>query len=119
MRITNKTTKIIGIGGVAVLPDESITVDAAGAGASIIQHLAATGKISIEEDKTKAGGSSAEPSADAPAAGSDSGDSGKKKPVSRMSKDELVEECLKLGLDILEDDTRETLVEKIKAATAG
>lgn len=118
MRITNKTTKIIGIGGVAVLPDESITVDAAGAGASIIQHLAATGKISIEEDKT-AGGSSAEPSADAPAAGNDGGDSGKKKPVSRMSKDELVEECLKLGLDILEDDTRETLVEKIKAATAG
>ena len=35
-----------------------------------------------------------------------------------MNKRELTEECLKLGLDILEDDTKETLAEKIRAATA-
>lgn len=35
-----------------------------------------------------------------------------------MNKQELTEECLKLGLDILEGDTKETLAEKIRAATA-
>ena len=34
------------------------------------------------------------------------------------AKDELVEECLKLGLDVLEDDTKDTLFARIKAATA-
>ena len=35
-----------------------------------------------------------------------------------MNKQELIDECLKLGLDIVEDDTKETLAEKIRAATA-
>ena len=121
MKITNKTTKIIGIAGVAILPNESAAIGAADAESSMVKHLVATGKISLSGDNTRVGGSNAEPPADGISAGSDGGndESGKKKPLSRMSKDELVDECLKLGLDILEDDTKDTLVEKIRVSTAG
>ena len=128
MKITNKTTKIIGVAGVAILPNESATISADDAMSSMVKHFAKTGKVILSNDDTEAGGSNTEPPAEEPPAkespagtggGNDEGDGQKnKKPLSRMNKDELVEECLKLGLDVLEDDTKDTLAARIKAATA-
>ena len=122
MKITNKTTKIIGLAGVAILPNESATISDDDAKSSMVKHFAKTGKVILSNDDTEAGGSNTEPPAEEPPAeeggGNDGGDDQKnKKPLSRMNKDELVEECLKLGLDVLEDDTKDTLVARIKAAT--
>lgn len=131
MKIKNLTTKIIGIGGVAVLPNESAIVPDEAANSSMVKHFARTGKISISGNTDPAGDSSSEPPADdspandppaddgsgADGSGTDGGED-KKKPLSRMNKDELEAECKALGIEVTDKDTNDTLRDKIKAATA-
>lgn len=123
MKITNNTTKIIGVAGVAILPNESATISDDDAMSSMVKHFAKTGKVILSNDDTKAGGSNTEPPAEESPAGEGGGndepdENKNKKPLSRMNKDDLVQECLNLGLDVLEDDTKDTLIARIKAATA-
>ena len=68
----------------------------------------AEAKAAEEAAKAAAEGASEEPG----------GDDKEKKPLSRMNKGELIEECQRLGIVVGPDDTNPTLVEKIKAATA-
>ena len=79
------------------------------------------GDVGRAEDVT--GSSDAKPGEDdesvADSPGEKSDEDGKeKKPIYRMGKAELIEECRRLGIEIGPDDTNPTLMEKIKAATA-
>lgn len=116
MTITNTSKKIINIGTSVLMPDESMTVNDAVAGIPAIKAMLDHGQLVIK------GGSKAED--DAGRAETESpdekpGEDGKeKKPLYRMSKAELIEECQRLGIEIGPDYTNPTLIEKIKAATA-
>lgn len=68
MKVINKTTKIIGIGGVPLLPGEEITVSEDVAASPMVQHFSAIGKIALEPD----GGVKTDPSADPPIPGNTS-----------------------------------------------
>lgn len=112
MKVINKTTKIIGIGDTPVLPGEAIPITDDVAASPMIQHLANIGKIALEPE-----GAAITP----PPTGenTEDGDNGsEKKPLSRMNKAELEDECHRLNIEVSEDDTKDTLAEKIRAATA-
>lgn len=52
MKVINKTTKVIYIGGATVLPGEFATITHAVAASDMVQHFAKIGKIALEpEDK--------------------------------------------------------------------
>jgi len=51
MKITNKTTKIIGIAGESVLPNESIDIPDTVANSSVVQHLVKIGKITLGNEE--------------------------------------------------------------------
>ena len=72
------------------------------------------------EEKGDAGdtGDTGNTEGDAEDTGDKQNEGGEKKPLSRMTKAELVEECQRLGIEIDPDDTNPMMVEKIKAATA-
>lgn len=122
MKITNKSTKIIGIAGVSILPDECVTVSDEAATSSIVKHFVSIGKISISDGAAPKGAASVVEEAPASSeehGGDDEGSTDEKKtPLSRMNKGELVKECERLGIEVSPDDTNPDLVEKIKAATA-
>lgn len=50
MKITNRTTKVIGIGGAPLLPDACISISDALAASSMVQHFATIGKVSLEAE---------------------------------------------------------------------
>ena len=128
MLLKNNSQKVIHVGSVMILPEETKHVDdslsTAPAVAALISRkaLAVVGNIAkvpaTEPAKEPVG---EEAGGKAPGNDNDGGEppvGEGKKPLSRMNKQELTEECLKLGLDILGDDTKYTLLEKIRAATA-
>lgn len=120
MLLKNISQKVIHVGNVMILPEETKPVDGslstAPAVAALISRnaLVVVGNTAKEPADEEAGGEA--PGSETTGGEAPGGDG--KKPLSRMNKQELVDECLKLGLDIVEDDTKETLAEKIRAATA-
>lgn len=125
--IKNTSKKIINIGTTPLLPDETMEVTPEIIGAPAImamvgrKQLAIVGGTTAEkpaEDTGKDAGGTDEEGA-ATGSGETEGETGDgKKPLSRMNKAELVEECRRLGIEAGPDDTNQTLVEKIKAASA-
>lgn len=110
MLLKNNSQKVIHVGSVMILPEETKTVDDSLSTAPAVAALISRKALAVVKATTK--DTADEESASEPPAGDG------KKPLSRMNKQELTKECLKLGLDILEYDTKETLAEKIRAATA-
>ena len=112
MKLKNTSNKAISVGGVCILPSEVGEV-ADGSNASIkmmerIGNLKVVGKATAQED-TQPGQNQQK--------GQTQEQGEEKKPLSRLNKDELLEECRKLGIETTEDDTRDTLVKKIKEKT--
>ena len=107
MLLKNNSQKVIHVGSVMILPEEAKHVDDSLSTAPAVAALISRKALAVVKAPAK------ETAGEEPG-----GDDKEKKPLSRMNKRELTEECLKLGLDILEDDTKETLAEKIRAATA-
>ena len=110
MLLKNNSQKVIHVGNVMILPEETKSVDDSLSTAPAVAALISRKALAVVKSTAKE--SAGEESGSKPPAGDG------KKPLSLMNKQELTEECLKLGLDILEDDTKETLSEKIRAATA-
>ena len=106
MLLKNNSQKVIHVGSVMILPEETKTVDDSLSTAPAVAALISRKALAVVKSTAKERETGSEETGDG------------KKPLSRMNKQELTEECLKLGLDILEDDTKETLAEKIRAATA-
>lgn len=106
MLLKNNSQKVIHVGSVMILPEETKPVDDSLSTAPAVVALISRKALAVVKATAK----------EKEAGSEETGDG--KKPLSRMNKQELTEECLKLGLDILEDDTKETLAEKIRAATA-
>lgn len=108
MKLKNTSNKAISVGGLCILPSEVGEVaDSFASNASIkmmerIGNLKVVGKAPAQEDTQ-------------PGQSQQQGE--EKKPLSRLNKDELLEECHKLGIETTEDDTRDTLVKKIKEKT--
>ena len=108
MKLKNTSNKAISVGGLCILPSEVGEVaDSFASNASIkmmerIGNLKVVGKAPAQEDTQ-------------PGQSQQQGE--EKKTLSRLNKDELLEECHKLGIETTEDDTRETLVKKIKEKT--
>ena len=110
MLLKNNSQKVIHVGSVMILPEETKTVDDSLSTAPAVAALISRKALAVVKATTK--DTADEESASEPPAGDG------KKPLARMNKQELTKEGLKLGLDILEYDTKETLAEKIRAATA-
>jgi hypothetical protein len=112
MKLKNISNKLINVGETAILPDETAEVSGFD-GNPVVGAMVEAGHLRIIEstaqDDTKTGQNQQ---------GQTQEHDEEKKPLSRLNKAELLEECQKLGIETTEDDTRETLVEKIKAKTA-
>lgn len=110
MLLKNTSQKVIHVGGVMILPDETKTVVDSLSTAPAVATLIARKALTVVKAPVKDKDPAEEP-------GSEDGSG--KKPISKMSKQELADECGKLGIEVTEDDTKDTLTEKLKAATAG
>lgn len=122
MKVQNIGGKIVSIGDVVILPGESKPVPDSYADNAALACLVEHKNIRLirEEQTEPALGQSEsvdDPPAEEPPAKEGDGEVDKK-PLSRMNKAELVEECRKLGIEVSPDDTNPALVEKINAATA-
>ena len=116
MKVKNIGGKIVNIGSVVILPGETKPVPDSYAGNAAVDCLVEHKNIRLIQDEEK------EPPASQGQTGEDKSgeeeDGGGKKPLSRMNKAELVEECRKLNIEVSEEDTKDMLAEKIRAATA-
>jgi len=109
------------------MPDKEMKATKEIAEAPSIKAMAEHGLLTVisdnggkDETKTATRTANDDTNAGTEGTGEKSGvEAGGKKPLTRMSKAELAEECQKLGLDVSENDTKETLVEKIRAANVG
>lgn len=143
MTIKNTSQKVINIGTTILMPDKTMEASKALTETPSIKAMVERGQLAIisekggkdkdadkaaqekaeaeERARAEAEAKAAEEAAKAAAEGSSEepgGDDKEKKPLSRMNKAELVEECRKLGIEVSTDDTNPVLVEKIKAAAA-
>lgn len=141
MTIKNTSQKVINIGTTILMPDKTMEASKALTETPSIKAMVERGQLAIisekggkdkdadkaaqekaeAEERARAEAEAAEEAAKAAAEGSSEepgGDDKEKKPLSRMNKGELIEECQRLGIVVGPDDTNPTLVEKIKAATA-
>lgn len=127
MKVQNIGGKIVSIGNVTILPGEVKPVPDSFANNAAVACLVEHKNITlISSEKKEPVTAQSEPSEEPPAKdppveappAKEDNDDGDKKPLSRMNKAELVEECRKLGIEVSPDDTNPVLVEKIKAATA-
>ncbi len=141
MTIKNTSQKVINIGTTILMPDKTMEASKAITEAPSIKAMVERGQLAIIDEKggkdadkaaqekaeaeerarAEAEAKAAEEAAKAAAEGASEepgGDDKEKKPLSRMNKGELIEECQRLGIVVGPDDTNPTLVEKIKAATA-
>lgn len=141
MTIKNTSQKVINIGTTILMPDKTMEASKALTEAPSIKAMVERGQLAIIDEKggkdadkaaqekaeaeerarAEAEAKAAEEAVKAAAEGSSEepgGDDKEKKPLSRMNKGELIEECQRLGIVVGPDDTNPTLVEKIKAATA-
>lgn len=112
MKLKNISNKIINVGETAILPDETAEVSGFD-GNPTVDALVEAGYICVVKAPSQ---DNANISQNEQSQTQEQGV--EKKPLSRMSKPELLEECQKLGIETTDEDTRETLVEKIKAKTA-
>lgn len=123
MYLKNTDHKIISIGGTCILPGEVKKVDDAFGSNEAVEALKQKGSLEVVEDEAPAQ-EERENSQTQGYTETGDGSGGKdetpptSKPLSRMNKKELLEECAKLGIEASEDDDNKTLVEKIKAKTA-
>lgn len=116
MKVMNIGGKVVSIGNVIILPGETKPVADSYAGNAAVNCLVEHKNIRLIQDEEKEPpASQGQPGEDKPG---EEGDGGGKKPLSRMNKAELVEECRKLNIEVSEEDTKDTLAEKIRAATA-
>lgn len=116
MKVQNIGGKIVSIGNVTILPGETKPVPDSYASNAAVDCLVEHKNIKlIRDEKKEPPASQVQPGEDKPG---EEGDGGGKKPLSRMNKAELVEECRKLNIEVSEEDTKDTLAEKIRAATA-
>lgn len=143
MTIKNISQKVINIGTTILMPDKAMEATKAVTETPAIKAMVERGYLAITggdggkgkkptEEKGNTGdtedtgstSNTVEDTEDAGDTGSTEGADGKqteggdKKPLSRMTKAELIEECQRLGIEIDPDDTNPMMVEKIKAATA-
>ena len=116
MKVMNIGGKVVSIGHVKNIPGETKPVPDSYAGNAAVDCLVEHKNIRLIQDEEK------EPPASQGQTGEDKSgeeeDGGGKKPLSRMNKAELVEECRKLNIEVSEEDTKDMLAEKIRAATA-
>ena len=129
MNVRNIGGKIVSIGATTILPGETKPVSDSYAYNAAVACLVEHGNIELirsksvepkppaQEEPPAQEPLAEEPPAEEPPAQDGDGEP-EKKPLSRMNKAELVEECQRLGIVVGPDDTNPTLVEKIKAATA-
>ncbi len=124
MNVRNIGGKIVSIGATTILPGETKPVSDSYAYNAAVACLVEHGNIELIRSKAvkpkppaQEELSAQEPPAEEPPAQDGDGEP-EKKPLSRMNKAELVEECRKLGIEVSTDDTNPVLVEKIKAAAA-
>lgn len=127
MKVQNIGGKIVSIGDVVILPGESKPVPDSYADnaalACLVEHKnvrlirGEEQELTTGQNETAEEPPAKESQVEEPPAKDGDGE-GDKKPLSRMNKAELVEECRKLGIEVSPDDTNPALVEKIKAATA-
>ena len=115
MLLKNNSQKVIHVGNVMILPEDTKSVDDSLSTAPAVEALISRKALAVVKSTAK---ESAGEETGGETTGGEAPGGGGKKALSRMTKQELVDECLKLGLDIVEDDTKETLAEKIRAATA-
>ena len=111
MKVKNIGGKIINIGDAIVLPGETKCVPDTFSGNEIIRYLEERGNLVDVKDSTQIPAVNAETPTKQQEGGAE------KKYLSRMNKAELADECRKLGIEVSEEDTKDTLAEKIKAAT--
>ena len=115
MKVMNIGGKVVSIGNVIILPGETKPVLGSYAGNAAVDCLVEHKNIRLIQDEKK------EPIAPQSQPGEgkpgEEGDGGSKKSLSRMNKDELVEECRKLNIEVSEEDTKDMLAEKIRVAT--
>ena len=121
MKVKNIGGKIVNIGSDVILPGETKPVPDSYAGNAALNCLVEHENVELIQgtDAVKQPPVQEEPPAGAEKPDEEKDESGDgKKPLSRMNKAELVEECQRLGIEVSPDDTNPTLVEKIKAASA-
>ena len=129
MTVSINGVKLVCIGATTILPGETKPVSDSYAYNAAVACLVEHGNIELirsksvepkhpaQEEPPAQEPPAEEPPAEEPPAQDGDGEP-EKKPLSRMNKAELVEECRKLGIEVSPDDTNPALVEKIKAATA-
>ena len=114
MKLKNVCNKAISIGGTCILPGETGEVSDAFATNASVKMMERIGNLKMVGKTT--------PPAQEETQGQQTGQTqehgDEKKTLSRLNKDELLEECHKLGIETTEDDTKDTLVKKIKDQTA-
>lgn len=115
MYLKNTDHKIISIGGTCILPGEVKKVGDAFGSNEAVEALKQKGSLEVVEDAAPA---QEEPKEQKTEETQQQGGGEVKKPLSRMNKAELLEECAKLGIEASEEDDNKTLVEKIKTKTA-
>lgn len=131
MTVKNISQKVINIGTTILMPDKEMEATKEVTETPAIKAMVERGYLVITGGDGDKGEKPAEEKGDAGDTGDtgntvedteDTGDrqneGGEKKPLSRMNKAELVEECQRLGIEVDADDTNPMMVEKIKAATA-
>ena len=143
MTIKNTSQKVINIGTTILMPDKTMEASKALTETPSIKAMVERGQLAIisekggkdkdadkaaqekaeaeERARAEAEAKAAEEAVKAAAEGSSEepgGDDKEEKPLSRMNKGELIEECQRLGIVVGPDDTNPMMVEKIKAATA-
>lgn len=131
MTVKNISQKVINIGTTILMPDKEMEVTKEVTETPAFKAMVERGYLVI----TGVDGDKGEKPAEEKGDTGDTGDTGnaredaedtgdkqnegvEKKPLSRMNKAELVEECQRLGIEVDADDTNPMMVEKIKAATA-
>jgi hypothetical protein len=131
MTIKNISQKVINIGTTILMPDKAMEATKAVTETPAIKAMAERGYLVITggngdkgekptEEKGDTGdiGDTGNTEEDTEDTGDKQNDGVEKKPLSRMTKAELVEECQRLGIEVDPEDTNPMMVEKIKAATA-
>lgn len=121
MKVQNIGGKIVSIGNVTILPGEAKPVPDSFANNAAVACLVEHKNIKLicggerESTTSQSQGSGEKPGDDKTG---ETDDGSGKKPLSRMNKAELVEECRRLNIEVSEEDTKDTLAEKIRATTA-
>lgn len=111
MKVKNIGGKIINIEDTIVLPGETKCVPDTFSDNEIIRFLEERGNLVVVKDNTQI------PAMDAETPTKQQEGGAEKKYLSRMNKAELADECRRLNIEVSEEDTKDTLAEKIKAAT--